>query len=114
MMQRPPRSTLFPYTTLFRSKPGAWIANQVDRGAVRLVETSFQRSLKEIMRVRSIIRELSVDLIHTHYSSANTFGMFLRWMGVRRVTTAHTCHLQPAWFFADRVIAPSEAAARSL
>src|SRR3712207_8071669 len=67
MMQRPPRSTLFPYTTLFRSKPGAWIANQVDRGAVRLVETSFQRSLKEIMRVRSIIRELSVDLIHTHY-----------------------------------------------
>src|SRR5258708_24794244 len=24
MIRRPPRSTLFPYTTLFRSPPGAW------------------------------------------------------------------------------------------
>src|SRR5256885_5376975 len=24
MIRRPPRSTLFPYTTLFRSSPGAW------------------------------------------------------------------------------------------
>src|SRR5256885_10702255 len=24
MIRRPPRSTLFPYTTLFRSRPGAW------------------------------------------------------------------------------------------
>src|SRR5260370_27073643 len=26
MIRRPPRSTLFPYTTLFRSKNGAWKA----------------------------------------------------------------------------------------
>src|SRR3712207_9493590 len=26
MIRRPPRSTLFPYTTLFRSSPRAWIA----------------------------------------------------------------------------------------
>src|SRR3712207_8173347 len=31
MIRRPPRSTLFPYTTLFRSQPGA------DRGADRLL-----------------------------------------------------------------------------
>src|ERR1043166_9959349 len=24
MIRRPPRSTLFPYTTLFRSRPGPW------------------------------------------------------------------------------------------
>src|SRR3712207_889395 len=24
MIRRPPRSTLFPYTTLFRSRPGGW------------------------------------------------------------------------------------------
>src|SRR3712207_9527411 len=24
MIRRPPRSTLFPYTTLFRSRPGSW------------------------------------------------------------------------------------------
>src|SRR5260370_21592173 len=28
MIRRPPRSTLFPYTTLFRSKPGALGAQQ--------------------------------------------------------------------------------------
>src|SRR5256885_12292022 len=29
MIRRPPRSTLFPYTTLFRSQPGAWAAKTV-------------------------------------------------------------------------------------
>src|SRR5256885_12194467 len=32
MIRRPPRSTLFPYTTLFRSKPLAWIMLTVDAG----------------------------------------------------------------------------------
>src|SRR3712207_8067308 len=36
MIRRPPRSTLFPYTTLFRSKSTAWIKayedNNVDAG----------------------------------------------------------------------------------
>src|SRR2546430_12461163 len=30
MIRRPPRSTLFPYTTLFRSKPAAAPAQKVD------------------------------------------------------------------------------------
>src|SRR2546430_2903275 len=29
MIRRPPRSTLFPYTTLFRSRPGGWIPDPV-------------------------------------------------------------------------------------
>src|SRR2546429_8931641 len=29
MIRRPPRSTLFPYTTLFRSRPGFWQASAV-------------------------------------------------------------------------------------
>src|SRR3712207_7579701 len=35
MIRRPPRSTLFPYTTLFRSGPGAWpdITSGGGRGA---------------------------------------------------------------------------------
>src|SRR2546429_3241899 len=28
MIRRPPRSTLFPYTTLFRSQDGSWVAGQ--------------------------------------------------------------------------------------
>src|SRR3712207_8857924 len=40
MIRRPPRSTLFPYTTLFRSPPGQVVALQVaggelERGGVR-------------------------------------------------------------------------------
>src|SRR3712207_9401291 len=33
MIRRPPRSTLFPYTTLFRSRPGAEVAAPVIEGA---------------------------------------------------------------------------------
>src|SRR2546429_4684334 len=42
MIRRPPRSTLFPYTTLFRSLVPAWIASRTDvnetlkEGGVRL------------------------------------------------------------------------------
>src|SRR5260370_25744031 len=32
MIRRPPRSTLFPYTTLFRSVAGWWIARRGRRG----------------------------------------------------------------------------------
>src|SRR5438309_6301094 len=42
MMRRPPRSTLFPYTTLFRSLKGAttvWIAKR-PRGGVSITERS--------------------------------------------------------------------------
>src|SRR3712207_8471635 len=36
MIRRPPRSTLFPYTTLFRSRPGDTAGNQIlgNRGEI--------------------------------------------------------------------------------
>src|SRR2546430_17738331 len=36
MIRRPPRSTLFPYTTLFRSRPAEWPAGGDVRHGVRL------------------------------------------------------------------------------
>src|SRR3712207_8795982 len=39
MIRRPPRSTLFPYTTLFRSADGAFLLFHLD-GAGRLVAAS--------------------------------------------------------------------------
>src|SRR2546427_1061459 len=36
MIRRPPRSTLFPYTTLFRSPPRAAAADRVPRPGIRL------------------------------------------------------------------------------
>src|SRR3712207_7163157 len=41
MIRRPPRSTLFPYTTLFRSSPG----RAVGRGHVRACDDAGVRSL---------------------------------------------------------------------
>src|SRR3712207_7413492 len=42
MIRRPPRSTLFPYTTLFRSTPRNWIAQQTGAGAAHLLEAAEQ------------------------------------------------------------------------
>src|SRR3712207_7567376 len=39
MIRRPPRSTLFPYTTLFRSQPG----HQADRSGDRLGDAALLR-----------------------------------------------------------------------
>src|SRR5256886_10190451 len=49
MIRRPPRSTLFPYTTLFRSSAGARITDQVDlfpgrRGAGKIFYNQVQAS----------------------------------------------------------------------
>src|SRR3712207_7658648 len=38
MIRRPPRSTLFPYTTLFRSLVGALVADQVEHVALPVAD----------------------------------------------------------------------------
>src|SRR2546422_6372390 len=38
MIRRPPRSTLFPYTTLFRSMPGGEIVPSAQRGVIDCAE----------------------------------------------------------------------------
>src|SRR5256885_14285486 len=40
MIRRPPRSTLFPYTTLFRSEPGILSQQRHETGDVRLFPES--------------------------------------------------------------------------
>src|SRR3712207_5647919 len=44
MIRRPPRSTLFPYTTLFRSRVGAGVVDKVVRGAGGGVERVDRRA----------------------------------------------------------------------
>src|SRR5687768_18332366 len=39
MLRRPPRSTLFPYTTLFRSQTGAWEAISAGSNALVVAPT---------------------------------------------------------------------------
>ena len=48
MIRRPPRSTLFPYTTLFRSRfPDEWIRLEEDHGQIHLVPS--RGSLSQII-----------------------------------------------------------------
>src|SRR3712207_7525289 len=61
MIRRPPRSTLFPYTTLFRSQPldvtGAgprtWIPGHPGRGKTRLVLGVLARSEEHTSELQS-------------------------------------------------------------
>src|SRR2546425_9368575 len=41
MIRRPPRSTLFPYTTLFRSRFRKWWETWPDRGCSQVMDTYF-------------------------------------------------------------------------
>src|SRR3712207_7908285 len=58
MIRRPPRSTLFPYTTLFRSRR----LHRHQRPAAE----QFQRSLFDLPRVRSNIDRKSTRLNSSH------------------------------------------------
>src|SRR5260221_1583757 len=47
MIRRPPRSTLFPYTTLFRSRQGGWDEDVLVRGSIRLSPVAESRRSEE-------------------------------------------------------------------
>src|SRR2546430_10681326 len=57
MIRRPPRSTLFPYTTLFRSHPMAEVRTQL---AQRLAEQQRQRGAL-LSKAQQAAAEVSID-----------------------------------------------------
>src|SRR2546426_6235963 len=65
MIRRPPRSTLFPYTTLFRSDEGAGMIEARDHGAARDEHAAVGQDSKSLGitagdRVRVEVRKLRV------------------------------------------------------
>src|SRR5207248_8658539 len=61
MIRRPPRSTLFPYTTLFRSRYDAWIAvqSQIDAGEGLPAEIADKERDRKSTRLNSSHRTIS-------------------------------------------------------
>src|SRR3712207_8311535 len=53
MMRRPPRSTLFPYTTLFRSPPPARVVAEVGDGELRPREVAVPQRARDPRAVRA-------------------------------------------------------------
>ena len=97
---------------LLLHRPDAWIARQSGLNEVELFETSFGRSPKELIRVTRRINRFGAEVVHTHMSSAHTYGMLTRILSRRPVVaTAHSQSLQLHWRFNNIVIATSPGAA---
>jgi glycosyltransferase involved in cell wall biosynthesis len=97
---------------LLLHRPDAWIARQSGLNEVELFETSFGRSPKELIRVTRRINRFGVEVVHTHMSSAHTYGMLTRILSRRPVAaTAHSQSIQLHWRFNNIVIATSPGAA---
>ena len=93
----------------------SWIAGQAAGvEGIEVVTSDLHRwPTDELRRLAEVVRQRGIDVIHTHTSRANFFGILLRWFsGVPSVATAHSRHMQLHWMFNDRVIAVSEASRR--
>src|SRR3712207_8061622 len=83
MIRRPPRSTLFPYTTLFRSEAGGGAARyEIDEGAARIVRQIFTWVGYERLTLAGVCRRLLSQGIpspagHRHWSRAMIHTMLL-------------------------------------
>ena len=92
-------------------RPGSWIGERAAEDGIEVVRSDLHRwPVNELRRLAGIVRQRKIDVIHTHTSRSNFFGVLLRWFsGAPSVATAHSRHLQLHWMFNDRVIAVSEA-----
>jgi len=68
MIRRPPRSTLFPYTTLFRSKAVFSIADTIKEGSVEAIESLKSMGIEVVMltgdhqnTAQAIAREVGIN-----------------------------------------------------
>jgi L-malate glycosyltransferase len=100
------------HKVLLLHRPNAWIARQSGLNEVELFETSFGRSPRELIRVTRRINAFGAEVVHTHMSSAHTYGMLTRVLSRRpSVATAHSQSTQLHWRFNNIVIATSPGAA---
>ncbi len=95
-------------------RPRAWIGDQAGAHGIQVIRSDLHRwPFDELRRIGRIVRDEKIDVIHTHTSRSNFFGVLVRWLtGVPSVATAHSCHIQLHWMFNDWVIAVSESTRR--
>src|SRR3712207_8823934 len=93
MIRRPPRSTLFPYTTLFRSLGGGRDRYEVD-GAVPTGDQDEVVDRPERIRGRLLDREQFAGRPHSVH----------RWAASRRRSEEHTSELQSRQYLVCRLL----------
>src|SRR5258705_4646881 len=78
MIRRPPRSTLFPYTTLFRSSgANGWRSDSERRCAVEIAE-AIQKSMNRDRLIRSPRSHLAGKTFETPCLDESDMGLMLR------------------------------------
>src|SRR5207248_9358950 len=91
MLRRPPRSTLFPYTTLFRSAAVAWY----DASNVR--QASTLAGANGIQSANNVARNLGCN--SSHQTTLKRFGK-----GCNRRSEEHTSELQSPYDLVCRLL----------
>src|SRR4051794_41315566 len=73
MIRRPPRSTLFPYTTLFRSRVGDYEARELAERMLAIGELRPRaaRALETVYEARDEVRDLVRDRKSTRLNSSH-------------------------------------------
>src|SRR2546422_7514900 len=68
MIRRPPRSTLFPYTTLFRSNDLYFLCEELERRGVTLPHIEVILDVRDERRLTRVIRE--AEATHVFHAAA--------------------------------------------
>src|SRR4051812_49915152 len=91
---RPPRSTLFPYTTLFRSPPGPAARSVTNEPAPcrRTVTGNRRRSEEHTSELQSHVNLVCRLLLEKKTKRTSAVQMFLRWQYRRLQRAAHCFH----------------------
>src|SRR3712207_9317363 len=84
MIRRPPRSTLFPYTTLFRSAYADPATGEATRGAIEVVFEAFNRYAGAAVgeHLGYLFTGLWTALVALAALRSPLFGRFRRWFGL--------------------------------
>src|SRR5688572_31134836 len=71
MIRRPPRSTLFPYTTLFRSYTG-WLQFYVDEGLAAEIDTTKLKNWDKVPEKFKALGGVDLDRKSTRLNSSHS------------------------------------------
>src|SRR5258707_8455470 len=92
MIRRPPRSTLFPYTTLFRSHVEVVVAYQT---------LPVAQEDERAHQVITLLRQQQLDIIT--FTSSSTVHHFMHWLVLLR-SEEHTSELQSRQYLVCRLL----------
>src|SRR5260221_3753900 len=97
MIRRPPRSTLFPYTTLFRSARKMWA--QIEKREPSSLPASWQLMMEDLQRgVLEDARKLSLwmlaaDRKSTRLNSSHTVISYAVFCLTHKIRISHASHI---------------------